>query len=97
MTQAAWDQYSNVALPVAPVGPLDGGAADRPVTGIGDQLVRASQHRDGVQLDRPESSHHGGHAASRAAPAQSLGAERDPARLSDAQLVTGAGGIAAAR
>ena len=46
-----------------PVRPLDLLARDRPEAGVGDELVRAGQHADGVQLDGAEPSEHGRHAA----------------------------------
>ncbi len=70
------------ARPAAPVRRLDGGPPDRAEPRVRDQLVRAGQHRDRVQLDGaqvPEHPAHPGPAVRR--PEQALCAQGDPAGL----------------
>ncbi len=74
--------------PRPPVGALDASPADRPLARVRHQLVRARQHRDGVELHRAEPPQHGGHTTrGRPSAAQSLRAEGDAAGFLDAQRV----------
>ncbi len=65
-----------------PVGALDPVPRHRAEPRVGDQLVGAGQHADGVQLHRAQPAQHGGHAAAAAAGAQeALRAQREQPRL----------------
>lgn len=65
-----------------PVGVLHRPAAHRAQPGVGDQLVRAGQHRDRVQLDRAEVPQHPRHPCPAVrSPQEALGAQRDAAGL----------------
>jgi hypothetical protein len=65
-----------------PVGPLDPVPADRAKPGIGDELVRAREHADRVELDRAEPAQHGRHPAAAGAGAdEALRAQRDEPHL----------------
>ena len=56
--QAACDQYSNVELEGTPVGILDREAPDRSEPGVHDELVRASEDRDRVELHGSQAAKH---------------------------------------
>ena len=66
----------------APVRVLDPLARHRPEPRIGDELVRAREHRDRVELHGAEAAQHGGGTATPAVGAQqALRAQDEPARL----------------
>ncbi len=65
-----------------PVRLLHRRPADRAEPGVGQQLVGAGEHGDGVQLDRAEAAQHAPHPGPAVrGPEQSLGAQGDPACL----------------
>src|SRR5512144_1490498 len=73
--------------PAVPIRRLDRRTAHRPAPGVGDQLVGASKHRDGVQLHGAEPvQHRGDPAAGLARAEQALGAQRDPTSLGRGQF-----------
>ena len=71
-----------------PVGLLDPAPTDRPQAGVGHQLVRTRQDRDGVELHRAEPAHHRGHPTFRhTGAAEPLGSQRHPPGVLDAQRI----------
>ena len=83
-----------VRQPRVPVSALDPLPADRAEAGVGDQLMRAGQHADGVQLDGAQPAQHGGHPATAAVGAdQALGAQRQQPGLVGRQGELGRGKV----
>lgn len=75
-----------------PVRLLHRAPAHRAEPGVRNQLVRAGQHRDGVQLDRSEVAQHPGHARPAVrSPQEALGAQRDAAGLVGGEFDCGRG------
>jgi hypothetical protein len=76
----------------APQRRLDGVAPDRPQARVEDELVRAREHRDRVELDGAEPAQHGWHArAAVGGTEQALRAQGHAPRLVGAQLQDGLG------
>ena len=78
---AACDQYSKVVLDVPQYASSMRGARDGAVPCIGNEFVRARQHRDRVELHATQLAKCGGRAAAPPRAEEPLGVERNPSGL----------------